>query len=67
MDNEHRWIKVTSCDTGRRVAINLGNVVCVCENDRDDVYNGRRSTIYFSDSTSMVVYDSFDEIGEKIV
>ena len=64
--NEGMWIKVTSCLNGKRVAVNLRHVVTVRENSSDECYNGRRATIDFSDGTSMVVYESFDEIGAMV-
>lgn len=57
--NDGMWIKVTGCLTGKRVAVHLAYVVTV----REDIANGRRATIDFSDGTSMEVYESFDEIG----
>ena len=64
--NEGMWLVVTSKSTAKRVAVNLSNVLSIQENSNDDIYNGRRSTINFVNGTSLVVYDSFDEIGEKI-
>ena len=64
--NEGMWIKVTSCLSGKKVAVNLRHVVTVRENSTDDCYHGRRATIDFSDGTNMEVYESFDEIGEMI-
>ena len=64
--NEGMWLVVTSKSTAKRVAVNLSNVLNIQENSTDDIYNGRRSTINFVNGTSLVVYDSFDEIGEKI-
>lgn len=64
--NEGMWLIVTSRSTAKRVAVNLSNVLSIQENSKNDEYNGSRSTINFVDGTSMVVYDSFDEIGEKI-
>lgn len=64
--NEGMWIIVTSCLSGKRVAVNLRNVVTVRESSSDDCYHGRRATIDFSDGTNMEVYESFDEIGEMI-
>lgn len=66
MTNEGMRIKVTSCLSGKRVAVNLMHVVTVRENSAADCYNGRRATIDFSDGTSMEVYESFEEIGEMI-
>ena len=60
------WIKVTSCATGKRQAINLRHVVSVAENDSGSVRNGHRATINFSDGKSLVVYESFDEIGAMV-
>jgi len=64
--NEGMWIKVTSCLSGRRVAVNLAHVVSVRENSADAIYNGRRATIDFSDGTNMEVYETFDDIGEMV-
>ena len=64
--NEGVWIKVTSSLSGRRVAVNLAHVVSVRGNSKDDIYNGRRATIDFSDGTSMEVCETFDEIWEMI-
>lgn len=64
--NEGMWIIVTSCLSGRRVAVNLAHVVSVRENSSDAIYNGRRSTIDFSDGTNMEVYETFDDIGEMV-
>lgn len=66
MTNEGMWIKVTSCLSGKQVAVNLLHVTTVRENSTQDCYNGRRATIDFSDGGSMEVYESFDEIGEMI-
>ena len=64
--NEGMWIKVTSCLSGRRVAVNLAHVVSVRENSPDAIYNGRRATIDFPDGTNMEVYETFDEIAEMV-
>lgn len=66
MTNEGMWIKVTSCLSGKRVAVNLTHVVTVRANSAADCYTGRRATVDFSDGTSMEVYESFEEIGEMI-
>ena len=60
------WIVVTSCNTGKKMAIPTRNIAFVEENDRTDVYNGRRATIHLIDGSELVVYDSFNDIGEKI-
>lgn len=64
--NEGMWIIVTSCLSGKKVAVNLRHVVTVRENSPDDCYHGRQATIDFSDGTYMEVYESFDEIGGMI-
>ena len=64
--NEGMWILVTSCLSGRRVAVNLAHVVSVRENSNDAIYNGRRATIDFSGGTNMEVYETFDDIGEMV-
>lgn len=64
--NEGMWIVVTDYHNSRQVAVNLRYVMAVRENDYNDVYNGKRSTIDFSDGSSMDVYESFDEIGAMI-
>ena len=64
--NEGMWIKVTSCFSGKKVAVNLRHVVTVRENSTDDCYHGRRATIDFSDGTNMEVYESFDEMWGMI-
>jgi len=64
--NEGTWIKVTVYGTGRIMAVNLRHVVRVSENHYDEVYQGKRSTITFSDGTEMSVYESIDEIGAMI-
>ena len=64
--NDGMWIKVTSSLSGRRVAVNLAHVVSVRGNSKDDIHNGRRATMDFSDGTSLEVYETFDEIWEMV-
>lgn len=61
------WIIVTDHrDLTRRVAINPDNIMCVAENTSEDIALGKRSTIYFTDGTIIIVSESFDEIGAQI-
>ena len=66
MMNDERWIIVTVYGTGRKMAVNLTNVISVTENRYDEVYNGERSTIQFLDGSERSVYESIDEIGAMI-
>lgn len=61
-----QWILVTSCKTGRRLAIPTHSIAFVEENGREDIYNGRRATIHMVNGSELIVYDSFDDIGGKV-
>ena len=62
MNTKEMWIQVINVNTGRRVAINLSHVITIRENDKEAIFNGRRTSIDFTDGTILETAEDFDKI-----